>query len=46
MTKIMEKIKGFFKRIPAGKATKPAQPADERKPEQQKEPAQAEKPKV
>lgn len=46
MTKIMEKIRSFFKKKTAAKADKPAQPADERKPEPQKGPAQAEKPKV
>ena len=45
MKGIIEKIKKFFKRKAADKVAKPDQPAGEGKPEQQKEPAQAEKPK-
>ena len=43
MTGIIEKIKNFFKKKAACKAAKPDQPAGERKPEPQKEPAPAEK---
>ena len=45
MKRIIEKIKGFFKKKAACKGDKPDQAAGERKPEPQKEPAQAEKPK-
>ena len=46
MTGIIEKIKNFFKKKTACKVDKPDQPAGGRKGEPQKEPAQAEKPKV
>lgn len=45
MKGIIKKIKGFFKRKVVCKADNPDQPAGERKPEPQKEPAQTEKPK-